>query len=384
MNRTRVVVSLGVAQTLAWGTSYYLPAIIADTQAPDLGLAPSAVFLALSGALGLAALLGPAAGRWIDDRGGRGILAASSLVFALGLGAMALATGPWGLALAWGLIGVAMGLGLYEAAFATVTGLYGLSARGAITGITLIAGFASTVCWPISAVVEAEYGWRAVCGVWAVAHLALGLPLNLSLPRGVQPAAPGGPPAGPATRAMRLLAAVFAVMAFTSTAIAANLPQMLQDLGATPTAAVVAASLLGPAQVAARLAEFGLMRQMHPMLSARLGALAHPLGAAALAIWGAPAAIAFALMHGAGSGIITIARGSLPLALFGAAGYGFRTGVLLVPARFAQAAAPWVFALMLEHWGAGALWASAALGLLGVAGLMVLRRDMGQGGVSPP
>jgi hypothetical protein len=113
---------------------------------------------------------------------------------------------------------------------------------------------------------------------------------------------------------------------------------------------------------------------MHALLSARLAALAHPLGAAALLLAGAPAAWPFALLHGTGNGIMTIAKGTLPLQLFGAQGYGVRQGWISLPARIAQAAAPFLFGLALQRWGAGALWLSGALGLPGFAALWLLPR----------
>ena len=172
-----------------------------------------------------------------------------------------------------------------------------------------------------------------------------------------------------------LLAVVFAVTWFVSTAMAAHLPQLLMASGATLTAAVAAAALIGPAQVAARLLEFGLLRRMHPLLSARLATLMHPVGAAVLVLIGAPAAAAFALLHGAGNGILTIAKGTLPLVLFGPHAYGERQGLLMVPARIAQALAPWLFGVCLARWGANALWLSAALGLVAFGALLLLRQD---------
>ena len=146
------VARLGTAQTLAWASSYYLPAMLAEPMARDLGgVAASTVYAAFSLALIVSALLGPLAGHTIDRHGGRPVLVSTNLLFAASLAAMGLAQGPVGLFAAWVLMGVAMGSGLYEAAFATLVRLYGNGARGAITGITLIAGFASTVGWPLSA-----------------------------------------------------------------------------------------------------------------------------------------------------------------------------------------------------------------------------------------
>jgi MFS family permease len=376
-SQTAIVLALGTAQTLAWGSTYYLPAILATPMARDLGLTTGWIFAGFSAALVTAAILGPIAGRSIDRRGGRDVLALSSLVFAAGLATLGLAHGPAVLFAGWLIVGVGMALGLYEAAFSTLAGIYGREARGAITGITLLAGFASTICWPVTAYLEAELGWRAACFIWAGAHLVLGLPLNrLMVPLGTQPAAAPADgrraDAGWPNHAMMLLAFVFAATWFTSTAMAAHLPRLLQEAGASVPAAIAAAALVGPAQVAARVLEFGLLRRFHPLLSARLAAIAHPIGALGIMLVGAPAAVFFTILHGAGNGVLTIAKGTLPLAIFGAGGYGLRQGLLMVPARFGQAAAPFVFALLIERFGVSALVVSAALGLAGFAALMAL------------
>ena len=375
-----VVVRLGTAQTLAWASSYYLPALLAQPMARDLGVGTSTIFAAFSLALVVSALLGPLAGHAIDRHGGRPVLLGTNLLFAAGLGALALAQGPVGLFAAWALIGIAMGSGLYEAAFATLVRLYGQGARGAITGITLVAGFASTVGWPLTAWMEATWDWRGACAGWAALHLLLGLPLNAWLPRSrLRPAPPAPappdlatPPEAPVPHARRtalLLSFVFAATWFTSTAMAAHLPRLLQAQGLPLQAAVAAAALVGPAQVAARLLEFGLLRRMHPLASARLAALAHPTGALLLAWAGGAGSVAFTLLHGAGNGILTIAKGTLPLVLFGSLGYGLRQGMLMVPARVAQAFAPLLFGLLLDHWGTASV---AATALLGVACALAL------------
>ncbi|MBR0667719.1 MFS transporter, partial [Roseomonas hellenica] len=182
----------------------------------------------------------------------------------------------------------------------------------------------------------------------------------------------GGPP--PPRFAMPLLAFVFAATWFVTGAMAAHLPALLQAAGATPALAIGAAALVGPAQVMARLAEFGLLRRFDPIVSARLATIGHPLGVAVLAILGAPAAAGFAILHGMGNGILTIAKGTLPLAVFGPAGYGARQGLLSAPARMVQAAAPFAFGLLLELAGvAAALAVTAALSLSACAALLALR-----------
>lgn len=376
--RWRVVGTLGTAQTLAWASSYYLPAMLAVPIARELGLAVPTVFAAFSLALVVSALLGPLAGRAIDRWGGHRVLPVTSMLFAAGLLALSQVQGPWGLFAAWALIGVGMGSGLYEAAFASLVRLYRQDARNAITGITLLAGFASTVGWPLSSLFEAQFGWRGACVAWAGLHLLLGLPLNLWLPAQAPAADPQSqasapvpepPPLAHPVRVSVLLGFVFAATWFTSTAMAAHLPTLLQAQGLSLAAAVGIGALVGPAQVAGRLLEFGWLRRLHPLFSARMATLAHPVGAAALLTLGGAVAAPFALLHGLGNGILTIAKGSLPLVLFGSAGYGARQGWMMLPARLATAAAPVLFGVFLQWWGAAALWVCAGLGLAAFAAL---------------
>ena len=375
--RARTVAALGTAQTLAWASSYYLPAIVAGPIARDLGISAPTVFAAFSVALVVSALLGPHAGQAIDRWGGRPVLSGTSLVFAAGLAMLGLAQGPIALFAAWIVLGIGMGAGLYEGAFAALVRLEGRDARRSITGITLVAGFASTVGWPATAWLLAHWDWRIACFTWAALHLVLGLPLNLSLPRAkpvvIEPTGTTAPAAPVRMASALLLSFVFAATWFTSTAMAAHLPRVLQAAGSTTAAAIAVGTLIGPAQVAARLFEYGVLSRVHPLLSARLASVMHPIGEAVLWIAGPIAAPVFGILHGAGNGILTIAKGTLPLALFGPQGYGQRQGMLMVPARMTQAMAPWLFGLALDRWGAGALMLSSALGFAALGALMVLR-----------
>ena len=207
----------------------------------------------------------------------------------------------------------------------------------------------------------------------------MALPLNALLPKGTRTISAettpveDGPP--PSRLALSLLAFVFAATWFNSTAMAAHLPGLLQAAGASTAVAIAAGALIGPAQVAARVVEFGLLRRVHPLISTRIAAAAHPVAAVALVGVGAPAAYAFTLLHGAGNGILTIAKGTLPLALFGPAGYGRRIGWLNAPARILQAAAPLIFGAALTIWGLHAIWLTATVGVLATLALLVLRRS---------
>ena len=389
------VLALGFTQTIAWASSTYLIAILAAPIAEELALAPSTVFGAFSAALIVMAVTGPSAGRAIDRWGGRGVLAVSNLVLACGLVMLGFASNAATLFGAWCVIGVGMALGLYDAAFAALVRLHGSAARRPITGITLIAGFASTIGWPLTAVIAEHFGWRASCFAWAAMHLAIALPINLyCIPRvaGAAPAADSAPPPTATAedpmestrskrayrRAFALLVVFGATTSFVTSAMAAHLPGLLLAVGSSQVAALTAAALLGPAQVAARLLEFLAAQRFrfHPLLTARIATVCHPVGGVLLAAFGGPALIAsvFSLLHGAGNGMITIAKGTLPLALFGAAGYGHRQGLLSMLGRGMQAVAPYAFGLVLEGYGARvAIGLSVTVSVVALAALMGLR-----------
>jgi predicted MFS family arabinose efflux permease len=378
--RPAILVSgLGIAQTLAWASSYYVPAILADPIAADIRVPRSWVFAAFSAALLIAAFAGPAVGRIIDRHGGRDVLTTSSVVLAIGLVGLASSVGPVSLFAAWAVLGIGMALGLYDADFATLAVIYGREARGPITGVTLFAGFASTVSWPLSTVLEHALTWRGACLVWAALNLAIALPINRFLPPSIKPAPPERQPEDPVVgwkpyKEMLLLAFVFAAAWFVTGAMAAHLPRLLERAGASAYQAIAAAALVGPAQVAARLAEFMLLRRVHPLVSARLAAALYPIGAAMLGLLGPIVAPLFVVFYGAGNGLLTIARGTVPLALFGPRGYGERTGLLGAPARAAQSLAPFLFGLLLDSTSvAAAVSVSAVLYLAALGALLFLR-----------
>ena len=389
----RQVLALGFTQTIAWAASTYLIAILAAPIAGDLGIATSTVFGAFSVALIVMAVSGPLAGRAIDRWGGRRVLVISNLVLAAGLLMLAFASGVTALFAAWCVLGLGMALGLYEAAFAALVRLHGSNARGPITGITLIAGFASTVGWPLTALLTEHFGWRASCLVWAALHIVIALPINVTcIPSGASrareavPAEPRDGAAAPPARTWStywrsfvLLALFGGLTSYVTSAMAAHLPGLLLAAGATAVAALTAAALLGPAQVTARLIEFLAARRFsfHPLLTARIATACHPIAGLVLAFFGGSpyAASFFAMIHGAGNGMITIAKGTLPLAIFGAIGYGHRQGLLSVLGRGMQAIAPFTFGVVLEaHGPRVALALSVTLSVAALAALVALRK----------
>lgn len=365
---------LGVAQTLAWSVTYYLPAVVAPVVVADLGADPALVYGAFSLALLISGLAAPRVGRTIERRGGRPVLLASAGLLALGLLLLGALPGLWGWALGWVVLGIGMAMGLYEAAFATLGVLYGRAARRPITLVTLLAGFASTLGWPMSAALVPLLGWRGTCLAYAALLLLVLLPLYALLPKAAAPAgtAPGAIPEAadpplPAAwvrRSFALLAVFFTLRSIISATLSVHLIAVLGGLGLSVTAAVGAAALMGPAQVGGRLLEFTLGRAAHPLTAARLGGALLPLGALLLVLAGPVAAVPFVLLYGASNGILTISRGALPLALFGARGYPVLMGRLALPILLAQAAAPMLTAPLVAG--------LPAVTILGLAGLLAL------------
>ena len=389
MSRRAIISALGVTQILAWGSSYYLPAVLAVPIARDTGWPLTWIVGGLSFGLLVAALVSPHVGRAIERRGGRQVLALSAI--AIGAGQIGLATAPT-LPLyiaAWLIIGLGMGAGLYDAAFGTLGRLYGRDARAAITTLTLFGGFASTTCWPFSVFLVSTVGWRGACLAYAAIQLCFSLPLYLFVLPRVAPAETalasattqaidGHPSAKPSLALLATLAVTLTLAAAISSLLSVHLLTILQAGGMALAAAVALGALVGPSQVAARTIEMAIARYHHPIWTKLASVSFVAIGVSAL--WAGlpliPVALAF---YGGGIGLESIARGTLPLALFGASGYATLMGRLAMPSLLAQAAAPWVGAVLLERIGAhGTMAVVASVAALNVAltaglGCMVAR-----------
>lgn len=357
----RLIGVIGLTQILAWGSTFYLPAVLATPIARDSGWPIGNVVAGLSWGLLVAGFSAPRAGRLIDRFGGRPVLAASSLLLAAGLALLGLAPSLAIYFLAWTVLGTGMASGLYDAAFSTLGRLFGENARTAITGVTLVGGFASTLAWPAITALEAQLGWRHTCLVLAGVQVALALPLYvLFIPREQQrpgQAAPAKKPGQPVSalheaRYLFLLVAVlFTLQSSIMSSLSVHLLDALRQLGFAASAALAVGMTIGPSQVVARLLEFSLWRTLHPTWSARGAVLLCFLGLALLIPADPVLAFAAAALYGAGNGLLTIVRGTLPLALFGSQGYGARMGLLARPMLFAQAIAPLAMAMVLSELG---------------------------------
>jgi hypothetical protein len=366
--RSVIVSALGLTQIMAWGSSYYLPAVIAPAVSAQTGWPFAWVIGSLSLGLLVAGLISPHAGAAIERHGGRMTLAFSACC--LGLGQLVLAASPnlTVFVIGWLVMGFGMGAGLYDAAFGTLGRLYGRSARSTITSLTLFGGFASTICWPISAFLLDALGWRGVCLVYAGIQLCAALPIYLLiLPRGITAEtahAEAVPETGLAPRSLPLmatLAASITLAAVISSTLSVHLLTVLQSTGLALGAAVGLGALVGPSQVGARAVEMAIARYHHPLWTKLASVTFVVMGVATL--WtGLPVVPVALVFYGAGIGLESIARGTLPLALFGATGYAKLMGRLAMPSLIAQAAAPSVGALLLQLTGERGL-LSVLLGL---------------------
>ena len=356
----RAVPVLGITQILSWGTIFYTPVLIVPLIAAERGWSMSFAMGGFSVGLLAAGLSAPHVGRGVDRFGGHVVMTVGSLIGALGLVLITHATSRVGYFGVWIVLGVAMAANLYDSAFATLGRIFGSGARSPITALTLAGGFASTVSWPTTHFLLDAMGWRGTYLVYAALLACISAPLHaLALPRmrfepDAVPNSDAAPPPvvlPPYGLPFILVATAFASYAFVPSGLSAHLLAIFARSGIDAGTVVWIGALFGPAQVGARLIEFAFGRNLHPLWVARFALSALLCAFVMLALFGisVPAAAAFALMFGGANGLVTITRGAVPLALFGASGYGRLMGRLAGPWLLVQAAAPLVMAFVVDR-----------------------------------
>jgi Major Facilitator Superfamily len=368
----RAVTVLGVTQILSWGALFYPPVLTVPLIAVDHGWSPSFAMAGFSLGLFVGGLCARYVGGAIDRFGGHVVMPVGSLIGAGGLVALAWAPDVASYFVAWITIGIAMAASLYDPAFATLGRIFGSAARAPITVLTLAGGFASTVSWPATQFLIQSVGWRGGYLIYAALLAGLAAPLHaFALPREHAGAGSRTTASGKSGKtdfisshglAFALVAAGFASYAFVPSALSAQLLAIFHRFGLAPATVVAIGMLFGPAQVLARIGELSFARRLHPLWIAR-GAVGLLVGAfvlLALLPFSPILAAVFAIMYGMANGLLTIARGTVPLALFGAAGYGRLMGRIGGPYLVVQAAAPVVLTFVADR-------ASDAIGLAMVA-----------------
>jgi MFS family permease len=385
----RAVLVLGITQILAWGAIFYPPVLTVPLIAAERGWSITFAMGGFSLALLTAGLVSPRVGLLIDRFGGHRVMPAGSLLGALGLFLLVYADHPAAYLAVWMLLGVAIAAALYDPAFATLGRIFGAAARRPITALTLAGGFASTVSWPTTHLLLDAVGWRGTYLVYAAVLALIAAPLHaFALPRTLaaradpQPRLEGAPPVPSVVIAPKgwpfvLVAFAFAAYAFVPSGLSAHLLAIFGRAGIDAASVVAIGALFGPAQVAARIGELLFARRIHPLDVARfaVGMLLVAFALLALAGLSIAAAAVFAVMFGMANGLITIARGAVPLALFGAAGYGHLMGRIGGPYLAMQAIAPLALAFVAERSSDAAVLAVVAgFALVSFVGFAAVRK----------
>jgi MFS family permease len=373
----RAVSVLSVTQILSWGALFYPPVLTVPLIAADHGWSRSFAMAGFSVGLFAGGLCSRYTGGAIDRLGGHVVMPFGSLLGALGLAGLVWAPGTAGYFAAWITIGVAMAASLYDPAFATLGRIFGGAARAPITTLTLAGGFASTVSWPATQILLDAVGWRATYLIYAALLGGLAAPLHaFALPQERADSAPRGHKASDQAAktfvpshgfAFALVAAGFASYAFVPSALSAQLLAIFHRFGLESATVVAVGMLFGPAQVLARVCELSFARRLHPLWIARFAVGLLVTAFILLAVFRFSTALAaiFAVLYGMANGLLTIARGTVPLALFGAAGYGRLMGRIGGPYLFVQSVAPVVLTYVSDR-------VSDAVGLILVAAFAVV------------
>ncbi|HEY5637726.1 MAG TPA: MFS transporter [Burkholderiales bacterium] len=382
------VCALGITQITAWGTSYYCLGVLAKPISSDTGWSLSLVYFGFTVALLVMGLVSTAAGRAIDRHGARVVMTLGTLCVSAGLYALSLVQSEAAWLAVWAFLGFGMRLCLYDSAFAGLVQVVPSRGRLAISYLTLFGAFASTVFWVIGHFLEEALGWRETLVLFAAINLAVCLPLNwLGLARHETQPAPADPKDGAraaregaplegATRALAiaLFALIMSLNGMVFGVVSVQLVPLLEASGLATAAAVWVASMKGFAQFGGRVVEIFFGRNLHAMTVARIAIGVLPLSFVLLLLaqGNLQAILVFTLLMGASQGVITIVRGAVPLALFGAAGYGAVLGLIATPVLIVNAAAPTLFALIVDHWG----WTAAQVVLIACAATSWLAIEM--------
>jgi MFS family permease len=355
---------------------FYAYGVLMQPMQTELQASKPVIVGAYSLALLISGLLSTLAGSIIDRVGGRLLMGAGTVLAAVMLALLSTVHSVTGLYLIWAGIGVAMSATLYQPAFAVLTQIFEGGFRRAITMLTLFGGFASTVSWPLTQWLLEHYGWRETWMIYAVANLAICLPIHALLPRAASIKAKikdrAAKSIGLATvlrePSFYLLTAAVTLNALVFSAMSLHLISILHDRGMSAYYAAGIGALIGPMQVLGRILEATFGKNA---TTRQIGLIAISLLPVALILLFAPAEWLliyglFAAMYGIGNGVMTIVRGTLPAELYGREAYGAISGAMATPVTIAFAAGPFVASLL---YAAGGGYPGAIVALIGIASL---------------
>lgn len=385
MKSLKDVCLLGIAQLICWGVSYYIVGVFGELMVSDLGWNRTTVFGGFATGLLAMGLVSPVVGSMIDRFGGRIVMGTGATFIAVACSILAVAENLTVFYGAWLLMGVSMRACLYDAAFATLTRIYGPEARRPIAHITLFGGLASSCFWPIGHALAEQLGWRGALFVYSAFALST-VPMYWALTRsryepprhvdGTHVPERATPEGWKRKLAGALYALIFIMNSGLVNGVAAHMISMLTGIGLGAAVAVSVAAFVGVSQSAARLIQILFGRNMEPVHVAILATALIPLGLVIGLFGGTYFAIAlvFCGCYGAGNGLTSIARGTLPLVLFSHKNFGATVGKLLAPSFFIAAGSPLLFASMMESYGpTGTFKLAIGLSLVTLAAAVALR-----------
>lgn len=363
MNKNRAILLMAVGQVFTWAGLYYVfPALLLRWE-QDLGWSKAELTAAITLAVFVSALVAPIAGRIIDRGHGAILMTGSTLLGAAALFACSFITLSWQFLVLWAIIGMSLAGCLYEPCFAIVTRARGAGAKQAIILITLIAGFAGSVSFPTAHSLAEAFGWRTTLRLFALAVALLGAPIvwtGARLLESTQTASPAHAAGGhePATRILGspvfwLLGLGFAFLAVLHGVTLHHLLSILDERGVHPEVAVLAASFIGPMQVAGRLVMVAVERHVsNHGIAASTFVL---MGLAVLLLINAGAAptllVIFVILFGGSYGIVSIIRPVIARDLLGQSGFGAKSGGLALLYLCGSASAPFLGAIIWEIGG---------------------------------
>jgi predicted MFS family arabinose efflux permease len=390
----RTVLGLGLTQTIGYGTLYYAYGVLAPAISSEFGVSIDWFFGALTVGLLLGGVVAPIVGRELDRHGAQLVMTVGSIAAALALTACAFAPNLWLFATAIVLAEAATCLVVYEAAFAGLTQIYRHEARGGITAVTLMAGFASTIFWPLTQWMLTTFEWRSTLAIFAAVHLLVCAPLHFAILRRAvagQKKVPESRRNGDVDeppvllglerrRALVFYTAAVVVSGLVYAAFPVHMLRIIENEGFTAEAAALIAMVMGPAQVLARLVELLGGHRFDPLMTGRvaLGALLVAIALLLLTPGSAITAIVFAALYGSAQGLMTIARATVPLQLFGTRGYATLVGRITGIRFLANAASPFLFALAMTSFSVDmALSISSICAAIAFAAILKLRPPAG-------
>ncbi|APG95480.1 arsenite efflux MFS transporter ArsK [Sinorhizobium americanum] len=359
----RVIWALGVTQIIGYGTLYYSFSILAPGMARDFSIPLDWLFGLLSLSLLFGGIIAPKAGAWADRFGAGRLMVPGSLGAGLAMTAAACSPNAIAFGISLVLMEVASAFVLYGAAFAAIVQIGGRGAQRSITHLTLIAGFASTLFWPLTGILSDQVDWRTIYLVFAALNILVCMPIHLwvgRLPRqpeapscaDQEPLAPSATLHPPRNGLFIVMLAAFAIEGLVLASILTHMVPMVSALG-LGTAGLVTSSLFGPSQVASRLLNmlFGGRLSQTSLAITSAGLLTMGLGVLFMTSPWLPGVVVFAILFGLGSGLASIVGGTLPLELFGRPGYAARLGWVSSARQFSSALAPFAFAFIMQARG---------------------------------